>query len=67
MFSNLKEEDFGQVNINYDENLLQGIDATDNGIDIKSEIKETSISDIIQSYNPSWDSNDLNDDAQIEV
>ena len=37
-----------------DKNLVQGIDATDNGIDIKSDIKVTSISDIIQSFNPTW-------------
>ena len=46
-----------------DRNLVQGIDATDNGLDIKSEIKVTSISDIIQSFNPTWDSNDSKDGA----
>jgi len=63
----LDEDDIMWIFDYVDENLLQGIDATDNGIDIKSEIKETSISDIIQSYNPSWDSNDLNDDAFEEA
>lgn len=63
----LDENDIMWIFDYVDENLLQGIDATDNGIDIKLEIKETSISDIIQSYNPSWDSNDLNDDAFEEA
>lgn len=46
---------------------MQGIDATDNGIDIKSEIKVTSISDIIQSFNPAWDSVDSKDEAFEEA
>jgi len=46
-----------------DKNLVQGIDATDNGMDIKSEIKVTSISDIIQSFNPTWDSSYSKDEA----
>ncbi|MCB2292126.1 MYG1 family protein [Clostridium algoriphilum] len=50
-----------------DKNLVQGIDATDNGVDIKSEIKVTSISDIIQSFNPTWDSDDSKDDAFEEA
>jgi len=50
-----------------DKNLVQGIDATDNGIDIKSEIKETSISDIIQNFNPTWDSEDSKDGAFEEA
>ena len=50
-----------------DKNILQGIDATDNGIDIKSEIKVTSISDIIQSFNPTWDSESSKDEAFEEA
>lgn len=50
-----------------DKNLLQGIDATDNGMDIKSEIKVTSISDIIQNFNPTWDSTDCQDAAFEEA
>lgn len=50
-----------------DKNLVQGIDATDNGIDIKSEIKVTSISDIIQSFNPTWDSASSKDVAFEEA
>jgi len=50
-----------------DKNLVQGIDAIDNGIDIKSEIKVTSISDIIQSFNPTWDSSDSKDEAFEEA
>ena len=50
-----------------DKNLVQGIDALDNGLDIKSEIKVTSISDIIQNFNPTWDSNDSQDEAFEEA
>lgn len=50
-----------------DKNLVQGIDATDNGVDIKTEIKITSISDIIQSFNPTWDSFDSKDEAFEEA
>ena len=50
-----------------DKNLVQGIDATDNGVDIKTEIKVTSISDIVQCFNPSWDSNDSKDEAFEEA
>lgn len=63
----LNEDDIIYIFDYVDENLLQGIDATDNGIDIKSEIRETSISDIIQSFNPTWDSNDSKDDAFEEA
>ena len=63
----LNEDDIMWIFDYVDENLLQGIDATDNGIDIKSEIRETSISDIIQSFNPTWDSNDSQDDAFEEA
>ncbi|MGH4139361.1 MYG1 family protein [Clostridium sp.] len=64
--------DFDEVDImsifDYiDKNLVQGIDATDNGIDIKSEIKVTSISDIIQGFNPTWDSDSSKDDAFMEA
>lgn len=61
--SELEENDIISIFDYVDQNLLQGIDATDNGIDIKSEIKVTSISDIIQSFNPTWDSNDSKDEA----
>ncbi|WP_291633021.1 MYG1 family protein, partial [Clostridium sp.] len=50
-----------------DKNLVQGIDATDNGIDIKSEINVTTISDIIQSFNPTWDSDDSKEEAFEEA
>ena len=63
----LNEDDIMWIFDYVDENLLQGIDATDNGIDIKSEIRETSISDIIQSFNPTWDSSDSQDDAFEEA
>ncbi|MCC5468627.1 MYG1 family protein [Pelosinus baikalensis] len=61
--SQLEENDIISIFDYVDKNLVQGIDATDNGIDIKSEIKVTSISDIIQSFNPTWDSNDSIDEA----
>lgn len=63
----LDEDDIKWIFDCVDENLMQGIDATDNGIDIKSEIKITSISDIIQGFNPAWDSNDSQDEAFQEA
>jgi uncharacterized UPF0160 family protein len=65
--SQLEEDDIISIFDYVDKNLVQGIDATDNGIDIKSEIKVTSISDIIQSFNPTWDSNDSKDEAFEEA
>jgi len=65
--SELDENDVISIFDNVDKNLVQGIDATDNGIDIKSEIKVTSISDIIQSFNPTWDSFDSKDEAFEEA
>jgi uncharacterized UPF0160 family protein len=65
--SQLEENDIISILDSVDKNLVQGIDATDNGIDIKSEIKVTSISDIIQNFNPTWDSNDSMDEAFEEA
>jgi uncharacterized UPF0160 family protein len=65
--SQLEENDIISIFDYVDKNLVQGIDATDNGIDIKSEIKVTSISDIIQSFNPTWDSNASKDEAFEEA
>jgi len=65
--SHLEENDIISIFDYVDKNLIQGIDATDNGIDIRSEIKVTSISDIIQSFNPTWDSNDSKDEAFEEA
>jgi uncharacterized UPF0160 family protein len=65
--SQLEENDIISIFDSVDKNLVQGIDATDNGIDIKSEIKVTSISDIIQNFNPTWDSNDSIDEAFEEA
>jgi len=65
--SEFDENDIMTIFNYVDKNLIQGIDATDNGIDLKSEINVTSISDIIQSFNPTWDSNDSKDDAFEEV
>lgn len=61
--SQFEEDDITSIFDYVDKNLLQGIDATDNGIDIKSDIKVTSISDIIQSFNPTWDATDSADEA----
>ena len=65
--STLEENDLLSIFDYVDKNLVQGIDATDNGIDIKTEIKITSISDIIQSFNPTWDSDDSQDEAFEEA
>ncbi|MGV8983352.1 MYG1 family protein [Clostridium sp.] len=65
--SEFDEEDIMSIFDYIDKNLVQGIDATDNGIDIKSEIKVTSISDIIQGFNPTWDSASSKDDAFKEA
>ncbi|MBU3110825.1 MYG1 family protein [Clostridium lacusfryxellense] len=61
------ENDISSIFDYIDKNLVQGIDATDNGVDIKTEIKVTSISDIVQCFNPSWDSNDSKDEAFEEA
>lgn len=50
-----------------DKNLVQGIDATDNGLDIQAECKVLSISDIIQNFNPTWDSKDSQEEAFEEA
>ncbi|HEY8888798.1 MAG TPA: MYG1 family protein [Clostridium sp.] len=65
--SKFDEDDIISIFDSVDKNLIQGIDAIDNGIDIKSEIKVTSISDIIQSFNPTWDSSDSKDEAFEEA
>ncbi|AIF51304.1 MYG1 family protein [Pelosinus sp. UFO1] len=65
--SQLEENDISSIFDYVDKTLVQGIDATDNGIDVKSEIKVTSISDIIQSFNPTWDSTDSKDEAFEEA
>jgi uncharacterized UPF0160 family protein len=65
--SEFAEDDVLSIFDYVDKNLVQGIDATDNGIDIKSEIKVTTISDIIQSFNPTWDSNASQDEAFEEA
>lgn len=63
----LDENDVRWIFDYVDKNLIQGIDAIDNGMDIKSEIKETTISDIIESFNPTWDSKDSKDKAFEEA
>jgi len=65
--SQFEEDDISSIFDYVDKNLVQGIDATDNGVDIKSDIKITSISDIIQSFNPTWDSTDSKDEAFEEA
>lgn len=61
--SDLEENDIIEIFDSIDKNLVQGIDATDNGIDIKTDIKVTSISDILQKFNPTWDSIQSKDEA----
>jgi uncharacterized UPF0160 family protein len=63
----LEENEIDSIFDYVDKNLVQGIDATDNGIDIKSEVKETSISNIVESFNPTWDSSDSKDEAFEEA
>ncbi|MGH4125195.1 MAG: MYG1 family protein [Clostridium sp.] len=65
--SEFDEDDIISIFDYVDKNLVQGIDATDNGMDIKSEIKVTTISDIIQGFNPTWDSVDSKDEAFEEA
>lgn len=65
--SEFDEEDIRSIFDCVDKNLVQGIDASDNGIDIKSEINVTTISDIVQSFNPAWDSVDSKDEAFEEA
>ncbi|MBK5240676.1 MYG1 family protein [Clostridium sp.] len=65
--SEFDEDDITSIFDHVDKNILQGIDATDNGIDINSEIRVTTISDIIQSFNPSWDSTFSKDEAFEEA
>ncbi len=65
--SQLEEHDIISLFDFVDKNLVQGIDAADNGIDIKSDIKATTISDIIQNFNPAWDSDDSIDEAFEEA
>jgi len=65
--SQLEETNISSIFDYVDKNLVQGIDAADNGMNIKSEIKVTTISDIIQSFNPTWDSKDSKDDAFEEA
>ncbi|MGK0465743.1 MYG1 family protein [Clostridium sp.] len=65
--SEFDEEDITSIFDYVDKNILQGIDATDNGIDINSEIRVTTISDIIQTFNPAWDSTSYKDEAFEEA
>jgi uncharacterized UPF0160 family protein len=65
--SKFDEDDITSIFDHVDKNILQGIDAIDNGIDINSEIRVTTISDIIQSFNPAWDSTSSKDEAFEEA
>jgi uncharacterized UPF0160 family protein len=52
-----------------DQELIQGIDAVDNGVlpDIDYPAKPASISDLISGFNPDWDSEVKPDDAFLEA
>ncbi len=52
-----------------DQELIQGIDAVDNGVlpDIDYPAKPASISDLISGFNPDWDSKVKPDDAFLEA
>ncbi|MBX4265402.1 MYG1 family protein [Clostridium estertheticum] len=65
--SEFYEDDIISIFDYIDKTLVQGIDAIDNGIDSKSEFKVTSISDIIQNFNPTWDDDSSKDDAFEEA
>ncbi|WP_298842031.1 MYG1 family protein [Clostridium sp.] len=65
--SEFNEDDIISIFDYIDRTLVQGIDAIDNGIDSKSEFKVTSISDIIQNFNPTWDDDSSKDDAFEEA
>ncbi|MCB2355512.1 MYG1 family protein [Clostridium estertheticum] len=65
--SEFDEDDIISIFDYIDKTLVQGIDAIDNGIDSKSEFKVTSISDIIQNFNPTWDDDSSKDDAFEEA
>jgi len=65
--SEFNEDDILSIFDYIDKTLVQGIDAIDNGIDSKSEFKVTSISDIIQNFNPTWDDDSSKDDAFEEA
>ena len=65
--SEFNEDDIISIFDYIDKTLVQGIDAIDNGIDSKSEFKVTSISDIIQNFNPTWDDDSSKDDAFEEA
>lgn len=65
--SQIEDDDILSIFDYVDKNLVQGIDAIDNGIDLKSDIKVTSITDIIQNFNPTWDSDDSQDEAFEEA
>ncbi|MCB2307745.1 MYG1 family protein [Clostridium estertheticum] len=65
--SGFDEDDIISIFDYIDKTLVQGIDAIDNGIDSKAEFKVTSISDIIQNFNPTWDDDSSKDDAFEEA
>ncbi|MBU3098890.1 MULTISPECIES: MYG1 family protein [Clostridium] len=65
--SEFDEDDIISIFDYIDKTLVQGIDAIDNGIDSKTEFKVTSISDIIQNFNPTWDDDSSKDDAFEEA
>lgn len=52
-----------------DRDLIQGVDATDNGAMPKpeSELSNMSFSNIISGFNPTWDSNEDSDEAFIRA
>jgi len=52
-----------------DENLIQGIDAIDNGVSVKPEnpVEVLSFSGVISGFNPTWDSNTNADDAFMKA
>ena len=64
-FEELDEKDKNDVFEWIDRDLIQGIDAVDNGVMPKADYpaKAMNISNIIADFNPNWDSNESSDEA----
>lgn len=50
-----------------DEELIQGIDAVDNGVVPKQDLKGMSFSKCVSNFNPGWDSQEAADDAFVKA
>ena len=61
--------DFGKKLVSCDQELIQGIDAVDNGVlpGVDYPAKPANISNLISGFNPDWDSEVKPDDAFLEA